>query len=436
MNTVEFNTSMGKIKGLRMDDGTLSFRGIRYASAERWKYPVPVDAWEGVYDATHFGAACPQMRTFRGESEQTPEPFYYKEFRKGDHYDYDEDCLFLNIWAPEHAENANVILYIHGGAFMGGCGNEQHMMGTAYAKKGDIFVSINYRLAIFGFFAAKALEEESGHTGNYGLYDQLTAIGWVHRHIEEFGGNPCAITLMGQSAGAMSIQQLALSPMSRELGISSIYMASGGGLGREFAKVDPVEDSYAYWEETVKAMGDGPEDWRKLSPAQVFDAMGKSADRNLLLHLCPHVDGRLIPKDPIKAAGEGAFLPVPYLMSSNTEDMLPETLAPMAKEWCRLVNEQGGKAFYFCFGRHLPGDDAGAFHSAELWYTIGNIGACWRPMTDWDRELTKLLTASIDAFAKTGNPSISGLPAWKPYDRDGEYLFFGNEGIEARADRG
>ena len=215
MREIEKMVSGGKIRGLSMEDGTVQFRGIRYATAKRWCYPQPVEKWSGVYDATKFGAACVQGRTFRPEKEQKPEPFYYREFRRGLDFTYSEDCLFLNIYAPEEAKKAPVLLFIHGGAFMGGCGNELHMDGTAYARRNFVFVSINYRLGPLGFLADRQLAEEAGHTGNYGLYDQLEAIRWVYDHIADFGGDPENITLFGQSAGAMSIQQHVLSPLTK-----------------------------------------------------------------------------------------------------------------------------------------------------------------------------------------------------------------------------
>ncbi len=146
--------------------------------------------------------------------------FYYNEFRKGEHYDYSEDCLLLNIWTPEDAEPDSalpVIFYIHGGGFTGGCGHEKHFDGPVWPTKGVVVVTINYRLGPMGFVCLPELAAESGHTGNYALYDQLTALQWVHDNIRAFGGDPANITLMGQSAGAMSVQQLVLSPLTEAL---------------------------------------------------------------------------------------------------------------------------------------------------------------------------------------------------------------------------
>ena len=134
--------------------------------------------------------------------------FYYNEFRKGEKYTYSEDCLFLNVFAPEKVEGKlPVIVYIHGGGFTGGCGHEKHFDVPVWPKKGVIGVTLNYRLGPLGFAVLPELKEEAGRTGNYGLYDQYTAIKWVKHNISAFGGDPDNITIMGQSAGAMSVQQ-------------------------------------------------------------------------------------------------------------------------------------------------------------------------------------------------------------------------------------
>ena len=399
-------TDLGEIQGLEFENGTKQFRGIRYATAERFAYPVAVDSWEGIYDATKFGNACPQFRTYDPEDKKDPKPFYYKEFREGVSFTYDEDCLFLNIYSPKDAKNAPVIIYIHGGAFQGGCGNELHMDGTAYAKKGVIFVTINYRLGVLGFLCDRKLTKEAGHSGNYGLYDQLEAIKWVHSHIASFGGNPNNITLFGQSAGAMSVQQHCFSPLTKPY-FNKAYMASGAGIGREFANVNPVEDSYDYFAKITDKLGATPDEWRKVPVQDLIETFKANIDMNMMIHCCPHVDGIIIPQNPEKSLESKAFADIPYLLSTNSEDMAPEFLHDMSKEFCNAVNDNGGKAYYFYFSRQLPGDTSGAFHSAELWYTMGSLKKCWRPMTDEDYVLSDNLVNMICEFVNTGSISCN-----------------------------
>ena len=151
----ERTTPCGQIAGCGCQwPGVAAYKGIRYATAGRWEYPRPVTHWDGVYQATAYGAACFQPRSFYDEAQVPEKAFYYHEFREGEHYDYSEDCLFLNIWTPENAApgaKLPVLFYIHGGGFTGGCGNEKHFDGPAWPTKGVVAVTINYRLGPLGF---------------------------------------------------------------------------------------------------------------------------------------------------------------------------------------------------------------------------------------------------------------------------------------------
>ena len=154
--------------------GTVAYKGIRYATAGRWEYPKQVTSWDGIYDATAYGSCSYQPRAFYDEEKNEKKYFYYNEFRKGETYTYSEDCLFLNVFTPENVQpdaKLPVLVYIHGGGFTGGCGHEKHFDGPVWPTKGMIGVTINYRLGPMGFVCLPQLEEEAGHTGNYGLYD-------------------------------------------------------------------------------------------------------------------------------------------------------------------------------------------------------------------------------------------------------------------------
>ena len=204
MSTV-VTTRKGKIKGCA-ENGCLVFKGIPYAKPPvgelRWRAPQETESWEGTYEAVRFSDKAVQGDQNVG--------FYGKEFYADPAYDVgiSEDCLYLNIWAPEEAvgEDAKaglpVAFWIHGGAFMSGYGSEQEFDGAAYAKRGVILVTINYRLNIYGFLAHPWLSKESdkGVSGNYGILDQIAALKWVFENIEAFGGEPGNITIFGQSS--------------------------------------------------------------------------------------------------------------------------------------------------------------------------------------------------------------------------------------------
>lgn len=162
----ERTTSCGVISGTACQwPGVAAYKGIRYATAGRWEFPVPVTHWDGVYDATRYGACCYQPRAFYDEAAAPGKAFYYNEFRKGETYTYSEDCLFLNIWTPADAapeDKLPVIFYIHGGGFTGGCGHEKHFDGPVWPTKGCVAVTINYRLGPMGFVCLPALADEPG----------------------------------------------------------------------------------------------------------------------------------------------------------------------------------------------------------------------------------------------------------------------------------
>lgn len=185
MSKIDVNANGCIFTGLEFENH-LEFRGIRYARAQRWEYPKMCNYENGCFNACEFGNCSPQYRAF--EDDAVVNSFYYKEFRKSSSFSYGEDCLFLNIYAPKSAKNAPVLIYIHGGSFTGGSANEEHISGEKYAEKGVVYVNLNYRLGAFGFCSHPDVAAD-GACGNFGLYDQLTAIKWVEKYISFFGGN-------------------------------------------------------------------------------------------------------------------------------------------------------------------------------------------------------------------------------------------------------
>lgn len=406
------NTPCGTLQGCAgRVPGTVAYKGIRYATAERWKYPEQITHWDGIYDATQYGACCYQARAFYNEEDIAEKAFYYREFRRGETYTYSEDCLFLNIWTPETAQEGDqlpVLLYIHGGSFTGGCGHEKHFDGPVWPTKGVIAVTINYRLGPFGFACLPELKEESGSTGNYGLFDQLTAIRWIRDNIASFGGNPSNITIMGQSAGAMSVEQLCLSPLSENL-FHKAVMCSGGGMSRYVTPRKP-EKSYAFWQTLMERTGCRTLKEFRALPAETLFSSWKSTKKDVKGGgSFPCLDGKLVVggKHLIRA---GKYQQIPYMVGATSEDIAPPMMLSLSRIWCA---SQKVPSFTWLFDRQLPGDNNGAWHSADLWYWFGTLDNCWRPMTEKDRTLSEQMSDYLTNFCKTGDPNAEGvLPYW------------------------
>ena len=404
--------------------GTVAYKGIRYATAGRWEYPRQVTAWEGIYDATQYGNCSYQPRAFYNEAENPQKAFYYNEFRKGEVYTYSEDCLFLNIFTPEILpENPRlpVLIYIHGGGFTGGCGHEKHFDGPIWPTKGVIGVTINYRLGPLGFLCLPELQAEAGFTGNYGLFDQLTAIQWIRDNIEAFGGDPENITIMGQSAGAMSVQQHCLSPLTTGL-FRRAVMSSGGGVSK-FMPTGSIRKSQQFWRTAMERAGCKNLAEFRMLPAEKLFAVWQDTRKDTKGGNCfPVIDGRLV-------VSNGQRKRIAYLAGATSQDMLPPILLSMAKKWCAA---QKDPSYTWFFARQLPGDNKGAWHSSDLWYWFGTLDNCWRPMGEADRILSDQMTDYLCNFAKTGDPNHPGrLPAWMASGkRQSQVLCFGDESTD------
>ena len=407
------NTPCGVLQGVAgRVPGTTAYKGIRYATAGRWEYPTQITHWDGVYDATQYGACSYQPRAFYNEEENLKKIFYYNEFRKGETYTYSEDCLFLNIFTPDTAKEGDklpVLIYIHGGGFTGGCGHEKHFDEPVWPTKGIIGVTLNYRLGPMGFVCLPELKEEAGFTGNYGLYDQLTAFQWVKDNIAAFGGDPENMTIMGQSAGAMSVQQHSLSPLSHGL-FHKAVMSSGGGVNKVLSAA-PAEKHYDFWKTAMKNAGcETLEQFRRISPEQLFETWEQTKKELRNPGSFPCLDGRLVVGTGIELLAAGKQKDIPYMAGSTSEDMMPPILHGMSRNWCAA---QRKPSYTWYFDRQLPGDTHGAWHSADLWYWFGTLANCWRPMEQKDYALSEQMVNYLCNFVRTGDPNKAGvLPTW------------------------
>lgn len=411
METIIKNTLCGDIKGL-VFEGYNEYRGIKYATAERWKYPTQVTKWDGVYDATEWGACCYQHRAF--EDDATVNAFYHNEFRRGLEFTYSEDCLFLNIWTPSEGENHPVAIYIHGGTFTGGSGNESHIKGQEFAKKGIVYATINYRLGPYGFCSHPDLTDENGVCGNFGLFDQQMALKWIKENIKAFGGDPDNITIMGQSAGCMSVDIQLTSDLNKDY-FKGAYMMSAATMIRTVNKPMHAKDTKPYWEKVIKeARVNNMEELRKVDPKTLYyswlNVYNSYNKLTRMKYTFPVFDPYILREDRLSVKN---IPDIAYLIGMCSLDMLPPVLRFTDKLWAKTAGKQNkNKCYTYMFDHDLPGDSKRNWHCADMPYAFGNLKTNWRPFTEVDYKIEKEMFESVCAFIKTHNPNNEFVPEW------------------------
>lgn len=335
---VERPTKTGPVGGRWIQVlGTMieEYRGIPYAQPPvgelRFKPPVPAEAWDGTLNASSRRTGCPQVRAPEG--------------LLGGDIEYGEDCLHLNVWTAEGNRKRPVLVWIHGGGFNYGSAAYDNYTGAAIAAKtGLVVVSLNYRLGLLGFLNADTPEAP----GNVGFLDQNLALRWIKKNIRSFGGDPSRVTLMGESAGAMSVHAHILSPMSRGLFHRAITMSGAMGTP-DFS--DPVHRSVSKGNDVAAIVGCRSADVTLYSePDSVIHCLrNKSADElvvasseavpHKLFPFVPTYHDQFLPKVPAVAVRKGFFNARVDLLTSVTSD---EGLTPLVwpRPWPELLSEK------------------------------------------------------------------------------------------------
>ena len=401
------NTGCGTLKGLT-NECCDRYLGVPFAHAERFSYAVLTERWDGVLDATKPGPACPQNRAVHEHFEHPTRLFYHREFREGQTFEYGEDCLNLNIFVPKNAKNAPVIVFFYGGGFDSGINWESPFDGSALAKRGVIAVLANYRVGILGYLTHEELKTRYGREGNFGLDDQLNAIRWVKAHIADFGGDPENITLMGQSAGAISIQYLCLNPENKGL-FQRAIMLSGAGQFPKFSLPKPAETAREYWKQFMEVGGFKTfDELKNASTDALFETVEKMKEvrKDAIYYTMPVIDGVLLPDAVDKLIK--APLALDYMIGYTNNDMYAPIMGYIGNRFGRRSG-----AYIYYFDLDAPGDDNRAFHSSDLRYVFGTLEKSWRPYGKRDHEASEQLVRYIASFAATGNPNAEGLPLWK-----------------------
>jgi len=474
-------TTSGLVEGV-VADGVVSWKGIPYAAPPvgdlRWRAPQPAPTWEGVRKADAYANDCMQ-EPFPSDAAPLGTPPA-------------EDCLYVNVWAPEKPGSAKlpVMFWIHGGGFVNGGSSPAVYDGSAFARRGIVFVSLNYRLGRFGFFAHPALSAETpdGPLGNYGYLDQIAALRWVKDNVAAFGGDPGNVTIFGESAGGGSVNTLMVTPLARGLFQKAIVESGGGRAGgimtpRNLKEAEAVGVAFAKSAGITDEGSAGLAALRKLEAKDVVRGlnmmtMGPQRDT----YAGPMVDGKIVAEEAETAFRAGRQAKVPYMIGANNREFGFMPLPPAAVqgmlsrfgdekdavvaaydpektgnlgevgvglasdgamvEPARLIARLAApvqKTYVYRFSyvaSSLRKDTKGALHATEIPFVFDTVRAKYGEATTPEDEATAdAANAYWAAFAKTGDPNGDGRPKWPVYTEKGDMILeFTPDGPVAHAD--
>jgi para-nitrobenzyl esterase len=459
------HTALGDLRG-EWQDGVAAFRGVPYAAPPvgelRFAPATPVQAWNGLRDASRHGPIAPQvasrLRVAMGD--------FVRE--------QDEDCLTLTICTPAPDDKARpVLVWLHGGAWISGAGSLDWYDGSFLARDGDIVVvGVNYRLGALGWLHRPGIVDVEAGTS-----DMVAALAWVRDHIAGFGGDPDRVTVMGQSAGATSIGRLLMLPDARALFHRAIMQSGGFGRGAYTSAMAAARaEKFLQLLDIDPQSADAPARLRAIDVPRLLAAQGVLARANarfaqtmppfmpvlpsamtqpeMLGAIADGADGKAVlvgatadevhaffaadpamenpPPDAMAARfGDAAALaryrarrPGASAMDLLADLGTDETFLQPAMRLAEAIATRGGNAHAYLFDWAPPASRFRACHCIELPFVFGTFAA-WRdaPMLAGGdaaqmADLSAAMRRAWIAFAQTGDPAHDALPAWPRHDAD------------------
>ena len=468
-------TTHGRVHGVTID-GVKWFRGIPYgadtAGKNRFMPPKPAPNWSGVRECTDWGHVAPQR--------VDPNPSLYTNYVRWNNYrgGMSEDCLVVNVWTPAVRDNGKrpVLFIIHGGGFTSGSGNLEALEGQHLAKLANmVVVTVNHRLGGLGFLDLSPFGgAELASSGNVGLMDLVLALEWVRDNIAPFGGDPGSVTITGQSGGGGKCSHLMAMPSARGL-FHKVAIQSGSTL-----KTGRREDRQKDLDRLCTEVGVPKGDLAKLQSLPFMDLVNAQPSAG------PVLDGNVVPRDPFDPDAPAVSANVPMIIGTCLEDRcytITETSDNEAsiRKWIEgqlrpFKAEQQADAVFALYRKHYPKKSGlmfraiiatdtstrrnaitqaerkaaqgaapvymyrwdwpadgvcahfGAVHGTDLSAAFANPTTAMIGNSEGGKRLALQLGSSFAAFARTGKPGNSQIPAWSPYDaKDRAVMVFGDQ---------
>jgi para-nitrobenzyl esterase len=421
--TAEVTIDSGAVRG-EETDGVLSWKGIPFAQPPigdlRWRAPQPVKPWKGVRKTTEYSHDCMQVPFPSDAAPLGTEPA--------------EDCLYMNVWRPagEH-KKLPVMVWIYGGGFVNGGASPPTYSGANLAKDGIVVVSFNYRLGRFGTFALPQLtaaDPDKGLLGNYFMLDQVAALEWVRRNVGAFGGDPANVTIIGESAGGMSVHNLLTSPLSQGLFQRAVVMSGGNGISEDQKSLGEIEELGANLARRYGIDATAPDalaKLRALSAEQVTDGlnlMNRGGD-GPPSYSGPFADGKVL-VDLDEAYAAGRFSRVPVMVGATSADIGGKSgfMIAGARDVSSLLADKGLPVWNYRFSYVADSiGQPGAQHAAEIPYFFDTVSIKYGDATTAkDIAVGELTSSYLVNFVKTGDPNGPGLTFWPQHTRSGDEI--------------